>query len=107
MRTDKIKNITVKEAIYALQMANKQAWFSLFTEEAELYDDGNKMNFKRFFDAAIGHEHFNTIDMVKNNGLAVYGSFHSDKWGYFKTYFKFHINTDGKFNRLDIGQANY
>jgi hypothetical protein len=107
MLTDKIKNTTVKEAIYALQMANKQAWFSLFTEEAELFDDGNKMNFKSFFESAIGHEHFNAIDKVENNGLFIYGAFHSDKWGYFKTYFKFHLNADGKISRLDIGQANY
>jgi hypothetical protein len=34
----------------------------------------------------------------------VRGSFHSDRWGDFRTYFKFHPGADGKFTRLDIGQ---
>jgi len=34
----------------------------------------------------------------------VYGSFHSDRWGDFKTYCKFHLGADGKFAWLDIGQ---
>ncbi len=41
---------------------------------------------------------------VDNNGLDVHGSFHSDRWGDFRTYFKFHLGDDGKFSRLDIGQ---
>lgn len=107
MNTDKLTNATVKKAIDALQTADSKAWFALFTSDAALYDDGNKMNFKSFFEKALGHERFTSIDKVENNGLDLYGKFHSDQWGDFKTYFKFHINTDGKINRLDIGQASY
>jgi hypothetical protein len=107
MNTDKLSNSTVKKAIDALQSADGKSWFALFTADAQLFDDGNKMNFKSFFEAALGHERFTSIDKVEDNGLSLWGKFHSDKWGDFKTYFKFHINNEGKINRLDIGQASY
>lgn len=104
---DKIKNQTVQKAIVALQNADQTTWFSLFTEDARLFDDGNKKNFKSFFKKAIGHERFTSIDKTENNSLSIYGKFHSDLWGNFQTYFKFEINDEGKINRLDIGQADY
>lgn len=107
MNTATLTNPIVKNAIEALQNNDKKAWFALFTEDAELFDDGHKMNFKSFFDKALGHERFTSIDKVENNSLDIYGKFHSDQWGDFKTYFKFHINTAGKITRLDIGQASY
>lgn len=107
MQTDKLTNATVKQAINALQAGDKKTWFALFTADAALYDDGNKMSFHTFWEKALGHERFTSIDKVENNGLDVYGHFHSDQWGDFKTYMKFHLQADGKFNRLDIGQASY
>jgi hypothetical protein len=107
MNTDKLTNPIVKKAIEALQTGDKKNWFALFTDAAELFDDGNKMNFKSFFEKALGHERFTSIDKVENNSLDIYGKFHSDQWGNFKTYFKFRINAEGKISRLDIGQASY
>lgn len=107
MDTDQIPNETVKNAIDALQSADKKTWFSLFTSDAEFFDDGNKESFKVFFELAIGHERFTSIDKIEDDGLSLYGQFHSDKWGDFKTYFKFHVNNEGKINRVDIGQADY
>ncbi len=107
MNTNKLTNPTVKKAIEALQSADKDSWYSLFTNKAELFDDGNKIDFRNFSDKALGHERFTSIDKIENNGLDLLGKFHSDTWGDFKTYFKFHINAEGKIDRLDIGQANY
>ncbi len=107
MKTDQIKNETVKKAIDALQSADKEAWFALFTTDVRLYDDGNETDFKQFSENAMGHEYFTSIDRVEDSGLAVYGKFHSDRWGDFKTYFRFKLNEDGKISRLNIGQANY
>ena len=107
MNTDKLTNPIIKKAIDALQSADKNNWFDLFITGAELYDDGNKQNFKPFFQKVLGHERFTTIDRVENNGLDIYGEFHSDQWGDFKTYFKFQLNKGGKIVRLDIGQADY
>lgn len=107
MNTAIITNPIVKKAIDALQAGDKNAWFELFTTDAQLFDDGNKIDFKGFSESALGHERFTSIDKVENEGLNLYGKFHSDKWGDFKTYFKFHINGSGKINRLEIGQADY
>jgi hypothetical protein len=107
MQTDKLTNKTVRAAIQALAEGNANNWFSLFTNDAELYDDGHRMNFHDFFNKALGHERFTSIDKVEQDGLHIYGHFHSDQWGDFKTYFKFQINAHGKISRLDIGQASY
>ena len=107
MNTEKLSNAVVRKAIEALQTGNKSEWFALFSSQAELFDDGNKMNFKTFFDKALGHERFTSIDKVENEGKDVFGKFHSDQWGEFKTYFKFCLNPEGKITRLHIGQADY
>jgi hypothetical protein len=109
MKTDieKLNQPVVRKAIKALQAADSKTWFSLFTDDAALYDDGSSRNFKSFFGKAIGQEKFLSIDKVQDNGLSLYGKFHSDTWGDFKTYFKFQINQEGRITRLDIGQAKY
>ncbi|WP_225872199.1 hypothetical protein [Pedobacter frigidisoli] len=103
----KLSNAKVKAAIAALQKGDEKAWFPLFSADVKLYDDGNQMQFNNFFKKALGHERFTSIDKVENNGLDVYGNFHSDQWGDFTTFFKFQIGKEGKIIRLDIGPASY
>ncbi|GGI23247.1 hypothetical protein [Pedobacter mendelii] len=102
----KLTNAKVKAAILALQKGDGKEWFPLFSADVMFYDDGNQMQFNNFFKKALGHERFTSIDKVDNNGLDVYGNFHSNQWGDFKAFFKFQINKAGKINRLDIGQFN-
>ncbi|WP_265131081.1 nuclear transport factor 2 family protein [Chryseobacterium oranimense] len=105
MDTNKITNNTVKEAFEAWQKGDSQLWLYFFTPDAKLLDDGNPRDFIKFSTNAIGHERFTSIDLVEDNGQSVYGQFHSDTWGNFRTYFKFHINSAGKIYLLEIGQA--
>jgi len=107
MEINKISNKTVKAVIEAWQQGNSELWLSFFTEEAKLLDDGKIRNFKEFSTKAIGPECFTSFEKVENNGLSVYGQFHSDTWGDFKTYFKFHINKEERISQLEIGQAYY
>jgi len=107
METNKISNKTVKAAIEAWQQGNSELWLSLFTEDAKLLDDGKIRNFKEFSIKAIGHERFTSFYKVENDGLSIYGQFHSDTWGDFKTYFRFYINKEGQIYKLEIGQADY
>lgn len=107
LNTDLISNATVKAALEAWQNGDAKTWLSFFTADARLFDDGSPRDFKKFSATAIGHERFTSLDKVENNGLDIYGLFHSDQWGDFKTYFKFHLDSHGKFDRLDIGQASY
>lgn len=106
MDTSKLTNPTAKAAFDAWQNGDSKTFLSYFTEDAKLYDDGNPRNFQSFIKDACGHERFTSIDKVENNGLDIYGNFHTESWGDFRTYFKFHINATGKIDRLDIGQAN-
>lgn len=107
MDTNLITNSTAKAALDAWQKGDAPLFLSFFAPDAALFDDGNPRNFAGFVREACGHERFASIDKVEDNGLSVYGRFHTEKWGDFKTYFKFHLRPDGKFSRLDIGQASY
>jgi hypothetical protein len=107
MESEKLKNVTVKAAFNAWQNGDSKLWISFFTNDAQLFDDGHIRDFNEFSTEAIGHERFTSIDKVEDNGLSIYGKFHSDTWGDFKTYFKFQINSEGKIFQLHIGQVNY
>lgn len=106
MDTNKLTDSIVKKAFDAWQKGDSQAFLSFFTADAKLYDDGSPRDFQKFVKEACGHERFTSIDKVENNGKDIYGNFHTDSWGDFRTYFKFHFNTEGKISRLDIGQAD-
>jgi hypothetical protein len=104
LSSEKLTNATVKAAIYALQRGDIASWKSFFDVDAELFDDGRPRSLEGFANSAVGHERFTSIERVENDGCDVYGEFHSDQWGDFKTYFKFQLTTDKKIRRLDIGQ---
>jgi len=104
MDLSKITDTTVQQAIEALQSGDK-SWYSFFIDSPAMTDDGNTVDFKSFFAKALGKEMFLTIDRVENNGKDVYGDFKAGQWGTFPVFFKFHKNPEGKFERLDIGQA--
>lgn len=106
MDLSNLTNEQVKSAFQAFQSGDK-SWYSYFTENPVMTDDGNTIDFKNFFSKALGTEKFLTIDKVENEGKDIYGNFKAGQWGTFKVFFKFHQNADGKFDRLDIGQANY
>jgi len=106
METKKLTNTTVKMAFDALQEGDKTKWKTLFADKVTFTDDGNPRDFDKFSEDAIGSERFTSIDKVENEGKDIYGDFHSDQWGDFKVFFKFGLDSEGKINRLDIGQLN-
>jgi hypothetical protein len=105
MNTDSLSNPTVKAAIEALQRGDQAAWSALFEPGARLSDNGKPRSLEKFSGDALGHERFTSIDSVRGAGLEVIGGFHSDTWGDFKTYFRFHLSPVGKVERLDVGRA--
>lgn len=106
MDLSKITNTVAREAIEALQANDLKKWYSYFTADAVFTDDGRTLGLKSFFDNAFDKkEKFLSIDRVANEGKDIYGDFYAGQWGTFKVFFKFHINAEGKINRLDIGQG--
>lgn len=103
MDYSKLSNDKVRSAIRALQSADP-AWYSLFTETPNMTNDGARIDFRSFFEMALGKEMFITIDQVRNCGRYVCGSFKAGNLGTFKVFFRFRLGRDGKFNRLDIGE---
>lgn len=106
MKTSIITNVIVKQAFEAWQHKDSKAWNALFTAKPVLLDDGNPRDFEKF-STEIGAEYFTSIDKVENDGKDIFGHFHSDTWGDFKTYFKFSIDKNEKIAKLEIGQADY
>lgn len=106
MDTNKLTNETVKAAFDAWQNGDSKTFLSYFTADATMTDDGSSRNFQSFVKEACGVEIFLTIDTVGNDGKDIKGNFKAGHWGTFPVFFKFHQNADGKFDRLDIGQAN-
>jgi len=104
IRTDLLSHETVKAAIEALQDGDRARWSAQFEHGAQLFDDGSPRSLAKFTADALGHERFTSIDHVADGGLEVTGAFHSDEWGDFRTYFRFHLSPSGKIHRLDIGQ---
>jgi hypothetical protein len=100
-----LKNPTVKAAIDAFQQGDPGAWSALFEDGAQLFDDGKPRSLRDFTCDALGHERFTSVDRVSADGLEVVGDFHSEQWGDFRTYFRFHLGSAGKIHRLDIGQV--
>ncbi|WP_426276768.1 hypothetical protein ACN9MN_16530 [Chryseobacterium sp. S-02] len=105
MDTNKLTNETVKAAFDAWQNGDSKTFLSFFTENATMTDDGSPRNFQSYVKEACGKEIFLTIDTVGNDGKDIQGNFKAGQWGTFPVFFKFHQNADGKFDRLDIGQA--
>lgn len=102
-----ITNGKVRSALEAWQNGDGKTFLSYFTENPKMTDDGNSRDFAGFVKSACGQEKYLTIDKVENDGKDVYGNFKAGQWGTFKVFFKFHLNTAGKFDRLDIGQTTY
>lgn len=105
MFTENLTNPTVRAAIEALQTSDRSAWSALFEHDCKLYDDCSPLSLDKFTEYALGYERFTSIKSVGNNGLDLVGQFHSDRWGDFRTYFRFQLSESGKIECLDIGQA--
>ena len=105
MPSPALKNPTVKAAIDAFQQGDRTAWSALFEDDAELFDDGSPRSFREFTADALGHERSTSLRRVRSDGLEVGGAFHSDQWGDFRTYFRFHLGSGDKFRRLDAGRV--
>jgi hypothetical protein len=99
----------VKSAIEAMNSRNKKQWYALFSDNPTFTDDGNFHDFtdwceKELFGSSLAC--LASIDKVEDRGLTIYGRFHSDQWGDFKTFLKFHVD-NGKITKMAVGQANY
>jgi hypothetical protein len=102
-----IDNPIVRSAIEAMNSRNKKQWYELFSNKPELTDDGNPEDFsewseRELFGSAVAY--LASIDKVEDGGLTIYGKFHSDQWGDFKTFMRFRVENDN-ITKLEVGQT--
>jgi hypothetical protein len=81
----------------------------LFSDKPELADDGNPHGFiewseRELFGSSMAY--LASIEKVEDGGLTIYGKFHSDQWGDFKTFMRFHGEND-KITKMEVGQTDY
>ena len=105
-----ISHPIVKSAIEAMNGRNKKQWYALFSDKPAFTDDGNPHDFtiwceKELFDSS-SLAYLASIDKVDDGGLTIYGKFHSEKWGDFRTFLKFHVE-NGKITKMEVGQVDY
>ena len=98
----------VRSAIEAMNSRNKKQWYGLFCDKAKLTDDGNPYDFsewseRELFGSSIAY--LASIDKVENGGLTIYGKFHSDQWGDFKTFMRSNVENN-KITKLEVGQTD-
>ena len=84
MNTGQLTNPLAKAAIEALNARDRQAWFALFASGdatgATLTDDGDVRDLTEWSDSELfgaSKSYLMSIDWVEDNGLTVYGKFHS------------------------------
>jgi hypothetical protein len=104
-----IGNPVVRSAIGALSGRDKKPWFELFSAKPEFSDDGIARDLvdwceEELFGSSLAY--LISIDKVEDGGLTFYARYHSDKWGDFKTFWRFKVE-DGKISKLDVGATNY
>ncbi len=97
----------VRSAIEALNSRNKKQWYELFSDKPELTDDGNPQDFsewseRELFGSSVAY--LASIDKIEDNGLTIFGKFHSDQWGDFRTFMRFHVEND-RITKLEVGQT--
>jgi hypothetical protein len=99
----------VREAITAMNGRNKRKWYELFSDAATLTDDGTPHDLTEWSDGELfgsSLAYLASVDKVEDGGLTIYGRFHSDRWGNFKTFLKFSVEK-GRIIKLTVGQASY
>ena len=104
-----IRDPLVVSAIMAVNGGDKAHWFALFSETVKFSDDGIPRDFVKWCEEELfGRVHANiiSIDKVEDGGLTFYARYHSDKWGDFKTFWKFVVQ-GGRISRLDVGATDY
>jgi hypothetical protein len=104
-----IKNELIRAAIEAINEQDRNSWYSVFSKDAKLFDEGKERDFRRWSDNEIfGSDPplVTSILKVEREGFTVYCKFHSRVWGESKIYMTFTI-TGGHISKLDTGLVNY
>jgi hypothetical protein len=104
-----ISHPIVKVAIEAISNRNKKQWYALFSDSPTFTDVGNPHDFTKWCEEELfgsSRAYLASIDKIENAGLTIYGRFHSDQWGDFKTFLKFHVQK-GKITKMAVGQVEY
>lgn len=99
----------VRSAVLALNGKDRARWFGLFSAKPKFSDDGVPREFVEWCEEELFgsfHARIISIDKVEDGGLTFYARYHSDKWGDFKTFWKFVVR-DGKVSSLDVGATDY
>lgn len=104
-----VSNTVVRSAVVAVNAGDKKLWFELFSEKPQFSDDGIPRDFVKWCEEELfgsAQAYILSIDKVEDGGLTFYARYHSDKWGDFKTFWKFVVK-DGDISRLDVGATDY
>lgn len=104
-----VTNPLIKAALVAINDRDAAAWYAAFSSTVRFSDDGRRLDFKHWSNEELFGQsacRILSIDKLEDEGLSVYCLFHSDAYGDFKTFMRFH-QADGRLTSLDVGQTSY
>lgn len=104
-----IGNDVVRSAVVALNGRDRKRWFDLFSETPKFTDDGTPRDLAKWCEEELfgsARAYIISIDKVEDGGLTFYARYHSDKWGDFKTFWRF-VLEGGRISKLDVGATDY
>jgi hypothetical protein len=106
LELDKIADQVVRSAIEAMNSRNQKQWYESFSDSRSFTDDGVPHDFTEWCEAELfgaSLTYLASIDKVEDAGLTIYGTFHSDQWGGFKTFLRFHVE-NGTITKMDVAK---
>ncbi|HUK74546.1 MAG TPA: hypothetical protein VLU99_02050 [Nitrososphaerales archaeon] len=109
MGLGEIGDPVVASAVEALNARDSGRWYALFADGARFSDDGVARDLMKWCDEELFgryRAYITSIDKVEGGGMTFYARYHSDKWGDFKTFWKFRVE-GGKVASLDVGATSY
>ena len=92
MDVDSLRHPLVRSAIEAMNSGDRASWLMLFSDDAVLTDDGKRRDFVSWSDSELfveGTGQLTSIERQEDDGLTIYGTFRSSRWGDFKTFMRF------------------
>jgi len=104
-----ISHPVVRSAVDALNGRDERSWFGLFSKKPEFSDDGVPRDFVKWCEEELfgpSRAYLISIDKVEDGGLTFFARYHSDKWGDFKTFWRFKVDA-AIITKLDVGATDY
>lgn len=103
--TEELHDATVRAVVTAINKGDRETFYSLFSDDATMSDDGTERDFRQWTEREIfsSNGHMN-VDSQSPDGRSLVASYRNDTFGEMRTSWTFTVE-DGEVTRMEAGQA--